>query len=173
MTLPGHPLKAFTGRSKEVWQFPANLLYGRTVQRTPGEYPKLQNTNETMHPVVRYRHFCKNQGQLGAEDKTAYNPKSLNSWTWPLAQKDGRIGAGQRTASVGPLKYTKVDGNRNSLQIPESPMGKFELQLLALYDQDPALQKSKESVWDKVMGGIDGYVPFLLLPEPALHEEGI
>ena len=128
------------------------------MQRTPGEYPKLQNTNETMHPVVRYRHFCKNQGQLGADDKTAYSPTSLNGWNWPLAQKDGRIGAGERTTSVGPLKYTKVGANKNNLQIPESPMGKYELQLLALYDQDPALRKPEGSVWEKVLGGNHGFL---------------
>ena len=130
------------------------------MQRTPGEYPNLQNTNETMHPVIRYRHFCRNQGQLGADDKTAYNPRSLDSWTWPLAQNNGRIGAGQRTTSIGPLKYTKVGANNDNLQIPESPMGKFELQLLALYDQDPALKKAEGSVWETVLGGVEGYVCF-------------
>ena len=109
-----------------------------------------------MHPAVRYRHFCKNQGQLGAEDKTAYNPTSLNDWTWPLAQKDGRIGAGQATTSSGPLKYTKVSADKKNLQIPESPMGKYEKQLLALYDQDATLKARDGSIWEKVLGGKNG-----------------
>ena len=104
-----------------------------------------------MHPAVRYRQFCKNQGHLGADDKTAFNPPSLKGWTWPLAQKDGRIGAGKQTTSIGPLKYTK-----KNLQIPESPMGKYEMQLLALYDRDPALQARDGSIWEKVLGSKDG-----------------
>ncbi|KAL8783074.1 MAG: hypothetical protein Q9213_004886 [Squamulea squamosa] len=139
------------GRSKEISRF-LNVGWGGRVQRTPGEYKGLKNTNETMHPAVRYRHFCKNQGQLGADDSTAFNPSALNGWTWPSAQKDGKIGEGPLTTTSGPLKYTK--GN---LQIPESPMGKYEKQLLALFDEDPALVARDGSIWEKVLGGKNGY----------------
>ncbi|KAL8766373.1 MAG: hypothetical protein Q9209_006843 [Squamulea sp. 1 TL-2023] len=138
------------GRSKEIYTF-QNIGWGGRVQRTPGEYKGLKNTNETMHPAVRYRRFSKHQGQLGAEDGTAFDPSALNGWTWPSAQKDGKIGAGQPTTISGPLKYTK--GN---LQIPESPMGKYEKQLLALYDEDPALVARDGSIWEKVLGGRKG-----------------
>ena len=92
--------------------------------------------------------FCAHQGKLGTDDSRAYNPTSLDGWTWPSAQKDGRIGAGQQTTSVGPLKYTKA-----GTQLPESPMGKYELRLLALYDQDPILQARDGSVWKQALGG--------------------
>lgn len=131
------------------------------MQRTPGEYPDLKNTNETMHPAVRYRHFCNNQGYLGSEDKGAYNPASLDGWTWPSAQTNGKIGAGSKNTTVGPLKYTK-----KNLMIPESPMGKHEKQLLALYDQDPALQAREGSIWEKVLDGQNGYIPYSFMPHP-------
>ena len=98
-----------------------------------------------MHAAVRYRHFCANQGHLSSDDKAAYNPGSLDGWTWPSTQDDGRIGAPGSAHTVGPLKYTK--GN---LQIPESPMGKYEKQLLALYNADLG------SIWEKVLGGKNG-----------------
>ena len=126
------------------------------MQRTPGEYPRLHNTNETMHPAVRYRHCCKNQGQLGADDKTAYDPPSLKGWTYPPNQTDGRIGKGRTTTSHGPLKYTKPGAQNQTVQIPESPMGKYEMQLLALYDQDRKLQARDGSIWEKVLGSQDG-----------------
>lgn len=149
-------MTGFPGQSREVWAY-KNWRWGGYKQRTPGEYPGLRNTNETMHPVVRYRNFCTNQGKLGADDKDAYSPPSLKGWTWPSAQKDGKIGAGkQPTTTIGPLKYTK-----KNLQIPESPMGKFEKQLLALYDQDPTLRKRDGSVWQKVLGGTSGPNPHI------------
>ncbi|KAL8707608.1 MAG: hypothetical protein Q9220_007395 [cf. Caloplaca sp. 1 TL-2023] len=138
------------GRSGEIYTF-KNVGWGGRVQRTPGEYPGLKNTNETMHPVVRYRHFCKNKDHLGADDGSAFNPSSLNGWTWPSAQKDGKIGEGQPTTVSGPLKYTK-----GGLQIPESPMGKYEKQLLAIYNEDPGLQARDGSIWEKVLGGKTG-----------------
>lgn len=109
-----------------------------------------------MHPIVRYRHFCKNHSQLGAEDKTAFDPSSLDGWTWPSAQKDGRIGIGEPITSPEPLNFSKVHAQKKTITIPESPMGKSEKHLLAIYDQDPVLQKRDGSVWTKVLGGEGG-----------------
>ncbi|KAL8687627.1 MAG: hypothetical protein Q9218_006256, partial [Villophora microphyllina] len=156
------------GRSREIYTF-NNIGWGGRVQRTPGEYPGLRNTNETMHPAIRYRHFCKNQGHLGAMDKTAFNPMSLDGWTWPLSQTNGRIGdPSKKEATVGPLKYTKVGANRQPLQLPESPMGKYEKQLLALYDQDPVLKARDGSIWEKVLGGQNGPPQWIRDSLPAM-----
>ncbi|KAI4220853.1 MAG: hypothetical protein L6R36_007317, partial [Xanthoria steineri] len=154
---PAHmsPRQWGEGRSHEVWRY-LNFGWGGYVQRTPGEYPRLHNTNETMHPAVRYRHCCKNQRHLGADDKTAYDPSSLKGWTYPPKQTDGRIGEGRTTTSHGPLKYTKPGARNQTVQIPESPMGKYEMQLLALYDRDSKLQARDGSIWEKVLGSQDG-----------------
>ncbi|KAL8726310.1 MAG: hypothetical protein Q9166_006788 [cf. Caloplaca sp. 2 TL-2023] len=133
------------GRSKEISTLFQNLGWGGIEPRTPGQYTGLKNTNETMHPAVRYRHFCQNMKHLGADDRTPYKPSALKGWTWPSAQKDGKIGENPPTTTLGPLKYTK--GN---LQIPESPMGKYEKQLLALFNEDLG------SIWEKVLGGRNG-----------------
>ncbi|KAL8800475.1 MAG: hypothetical protein Q9182_005147 [Xanthomendoza sp. 2 TL-2023] len=138
------------GRSKEIYTF-QNIGWGGRVQRTPGEYEGLRNTNETMHPCIRYRHFCKHQGKLGADDETAFNPSALDGWTWPSAQKDGKVGEGAATTTSGPLKYTKGE-----FEIPESPMGKYEKLYLALYDEDPKLRARDGSIWEKVLGGRNG-----------------
>lgn len=105
----------------------------------------LQNTNETIHPAVRYRRFCKYNRTLGTNDTGAYDPEALKGWTPPNAQPDGRIGAAP-VASQPKLKWTK--GN---LTLPESTLGKWERFLLALYDQDADLV-DRESVWKAVLG---------------------
>ena len=144
------------GRSQEVYRNPNNIGWGGYEQRTPSEYAGLENTNETMHPAIRYRHFCKNSGKLGAEDKVAFNPSSLNGWTWPSAQKDGRIGAGSQTTTTGPLIFSKTNAQKKNITMAESILGKYEKQLLALYDQDPTLRQRDGSVWTKVLGGTEG-----------------
>ncbi|KAL8831519.1 MAG: hypothetical protein Q9191_000828 [Dirinaria sp. TL-2023a] len=118
----------------------------------------LQNTNETFHPVVRYRHFSKNQDKLGAHDAGPYDPKNLTAdWTWPAAQSDGRIGApadkGVAAGADGVMKWQRKGYKGETITVTESPMGKFEKWLLALYDQDPVLQTRDGSVWKKVLGG--------------------
>ncbi|KAL9610827.1 MAG: hypothetical protein Q9167_004496 [Letrouitia subvulpina] len=116
----------------------------------------LRNTNETFHPVVRYRHFSDNSaklGKLGADDQGPYNPKAMNDWKWPSAQKDGRIGA----ASAGKsdpksFEYSRRIQNK-TVTVQESPMGWYEMLVLAMYDQDPALRRRDGSIWTKVLGG--------------------
>ena len=105
----------------------------------------LLNTNETFHPVIRYRHFCRNHERLGATDKLDFAPKNMTDWTWPLACKDGRIGAGEPIASDEPMVFSRLkDGTKIELQ--ESPMGKYEKWYLAMYDQDPGFHKRDGNV---------------------------
>ena len=110
----------------------------------------LQHTNETVHPVVRYRRFCKNQKRLGTDDEVPFDPVSLKDWNAPSAQKDGRVGKGSPVTSKGPLAWKNT---RDNVSMEESSMGKYEKILLAIYDQDPELQNRDGSIWKKVLGG--------------------
>ena len=137
------------------------------VTRTPHMYTKpesksnyLENTNETVHPAIRYRHYCKNHPQLGAEDSyeklartNPYDPSALAGWTWPSAQAepDDRIGAAPATSSKD-LSYTR-DIAGTKVTMPESVMGKYEKIYLALYDQDVPRKSGEMGVWKAVMGG--------------------
>ena len=105
--------------------------------------PLLKNTNETIHPSVRYRHFCKNCERLGIEDQGCYDPKALADWNWPRVLKDAK-------ASFAEMKYSKKSDN--AVTIRESPMGRHEQILLALHDQTyPA--NNGQGVWERVVGG--------------------
>ena len=106
----------------------------------------LKNTNEIIHPAVRYRQFCANGGTLGTNDTGAYNPEALSGWTPPKKQPDGRIGATPEI-SQSPLVWTK-----DTLKLPESTMGTWERFLLALYNQNADLQSRKPTVWKDVLG---------------------
>lgn len=113
----------------------------------------LRNTNETFHPVVRYRYFSENNAKLGADDKGPYSPKAMKDWKWPSAQKDGRIGAvtaGKNDPNSS--EYSKRIDN-NTVTVQESPMGWYEQLVLAMYDQDPEFRSRDGSVWTKVLGG--------------------
>ena len=152
------------GRSKEISgnTYFAIPLYGGNVPRRPKEYTKLENgkesqtplnqSNETIHPAVRYRRFCKNQKKLGTDDAQPFDPVSLKGWIPPSAQKDGRVGEGCPVTTKGTLAWTKTIDNETKT-MEESPMGKYEKMLLALYDQDAELRKRDGSIWTKVLGG--------------------
>lgn len=161
-----------TGRSKQISNWiPGNIM---TRTRTPMMYCRpetqsswlpwkngslaqgstfLENTNETFHPSLRYRHYCKNQDKLGAEDQGPYEIKSMDGWTWPAKQPDGRIGSEGSSASAGNFAYSRSRGKK-IVRAKESSMGYYEKLLLAMYDQDSALQKQygDVSIWDKVLG---------------------
>ncbi|KAL9044333.1 MAG: hypothetical protein Q9214_002520 [Letrouitia sp. 1 TL-2023] len=156
--LPFYKREAETGGSIErgvgnyrtpVWKITQN-----NDSNTWGGF--LQNTNETFHPVIRYRCWCKRQGKLGSNEQGEYNPKHLQTnWKYPQAQNDGRIGQGTPTTSSGPLiyEYTRVDKTREKLVYSESVMGKHELLYLAFYDQDKEVQTGDTSIWKQVLGG--------------------
>ena len=127
--------------------FPAGYMPWSTEYIAQGTVP-LKNTNETFHPSLRYRHFCKNQGKLDAHDQGPYNPESMSAWTWPSAQKDGQIGS----TATGSTTYSRTIG-QNITEVKESTMGYYEQLLLAIYDQDPTLRKRDGSIWKKVLGG--------------------
>ena len=113
----------------------------------------LEKTNETFHPLLRYRHYCSNEKTLGAQDHKSYETKSLDGWTWPTEQLDGRIGSKRSSASTSSFTYTKNKG-KETVKVQESRMGYYEQLLLAIYDQDPALREAYEgSIWKKVLGG--------------------
>lgn len=151
----------------------ARTLTGGTMERTPGKYcaPKwtsdtawkngdyLKNTNETIHPAVRYRHFCKKSDHLGYCDKEKYDPACLRqNWTYPKTPGDGRIGQGAPTPASGPLVYgfDRDPGKPNATKIPftETTMGKHDLLYLAFYDQDPDMkQPNGLGIWKQVVGG--------------------
>lgn len=113
----------------------------------------LSNTNETFHPVVRYRRFSGNRETLGADDKEPYNPIAMKDWKWPSAQKDGRIGADTAGKSDPKFfEYSKIIKG-GAVTVQESPMGWYEQLVLAIYDQDPELRRNHDSIWTKVLGG--------------------
>ena len=120
-----------------------------------GDY--LRNTNETFHPVVRYRHGCKRQAKLGYDDKGSYGPENMNDWTWPQTQADGRIGVSPSTTSPDPLLWSRSKKGQGKLDCQESRMGKHERLYLAFYDQDKELRDRDGSIWKQILGG-DGYV---------------
>ena len=149
------------GKLKEVTQYKTEKFKSGTAIRAPKMYrekiaptnwwfetlPDLQsklltNTNETIHPSVRYRHFCQKGENLGVDDKGPYTPKALDGWEWP--SKD----------SEGVQVYIKKAGNKTETDgdvIPESTLGYYEQILLALYDDGKETDGVK-SVWDQVVG---------------------
>ena len=159
------------GKCQELDQSYLGGWINGPVVRTPGMYKKpvwttnwrgnsvltggayLENTNETVHPCARYRHFCMNPRGTGPEDKGTYDPKALDGWTWPSRQKDGRIG-GEQAGSPSSPSSMEYGRNRDgkSVTMRESVLGRYEKILLALYDQDHD-SKGRESVWKQVLGG--------------------
>ena len=115
----------------------------------------LENTNETFHPSLRYRHYCNHQEKLGANDQGPYKTKSIDGWTWPAKQPNGRIGSNEPSTSAGVFKFSrsKGKGKKETVTVRESSLGDYEKLLLAIYDQDPALRhKYDESIWKEVIG---------------------
>ncbi|KAL8791840.1 MAG: hypothetical protein Q9195_005576 [Heterodermia aff. obscurata] len=116
----------------------------------------LENTNETFHASVRYRHYCGRQG-TGVEGQGQYETKSMDGWTWPAGQLDGRIGRERSPTSTNSFEYSRSKG-KETVTVKESPMGHYEKLLLAIYDQDPALReqygskKKGYSIWKEVLG---------------------
>ena len=142
----------------------------------------LRNTNETIHPAVRYRRWCQNQPHLGYQDKEAYDPVwfSQKKFAYPRKQTDGRLGQPDVTTGPDPLVYTftrygvgytkgrtlaslgkEVDmldqpEFRQEFTFSESTMGKWELIYLAFYavDQDYSSQNNaRGNIWSLVLGG--------------------
>ena len=115
----------------------------QTVPKTSSAL--LTHTNETIHPSVRYRHFCQSpevQDKLGVDDRGPYDPKALDAWDWP--HKD----------SKGPQQYKKKSRNKAETvddKIQESTLGYWEQILLALYDEGEEI-KDVNSIWDQVVG---------------------
>ncbi|KAI9793031.1 MAG: hypothetical protein M1833_000852 [Piccolia ochrophora] len=82
------------------------------AQRSPMQYDRvdpdttnwideaLEETNETIHPSVRYRLYGKNEGKkLGAYDKADFNPGGLFGWSPPL-KDDAKGFVGAKAATV-------------------------------------------------------------------------
>ena len=116
----------------------------------------LVNTNETIHPAVRYRHYCANEGTLGTNDGGAYEPEVLAAWKAPSIQADGRIGAPSKSPESGaaPLAWQKPPADPakdKTLFMEESELGIYDKLFLYLYDQDEGL-KDRPSVWKQVLG---------------------
>lgn len=119
--------------------------------------PFLNNTNETIHPIVRYRHFCKRNARLGNNDKVPYDPTTLGKdILYPRAQEDGRIGRDPQdpqAPSEDPLSYTftrKETGKSDvKVHFTESVMGKWERLYLAFYHE----HDKSANIWGQVVGG--------------------
>ena len=99
----------------------------------------LRNTNETVHPCVRYRKLYDTNKRFGVEDYGAYNPEALAGWNWPKV-KDTKT-------SFGKLTYSKKSDTTKTMD--ESVLGSHEKILLALYDHDDP----SKNVWERVIGG--------------------
>ena len=135
---------------KPVWKHA--WLWGDYVE----EGAFLRNTNETFHPVVRYRQFCKRQGKLSYRDNGSYDPGSMKEWAWPRTQTDGRVGDASAIRSRDSLEWSrqrKEDDKMIELKYKESPMGEYEKMYLAFYDQDKELRDRDGSIWKQVLGG--------------------
>ncbi len=165
------------GRTHNLWYYPPDKFRlakcGGTLDRKAGSYKApeakleryLQNTNETFHPIIRYRLFCNKAASLGYEDCEPYAPELLKQWTKPQAQSDGRIGQQPAVGTPGPSTYefTRA-GIRNGgwtsktppgqkVPFTESKMGNLELVYLAFYDQDKDMKDKDGSIWKRVVGG--------------------
>ena len=152
------------GRCEEVDMTYLRGWFTGPITRTPMMYQKfkkdkdwlgnlvpdgrLKNTNETVHPSVRYRRFCQNPGGLGPKDSGQYNPDALRGWAWPTISDKGRAG-GYRILEGKEV----VVREKEEMIMPESIMGKYEKILLAIYDQDLKIEGRNDSIWEQVMGG--------------------
>ena len=121
----------------------------------------LENTNETFHSSLRYRHYCSNQDKLGPDDQGPYETKSMDGWTWPAKQAKGQTGSEESSASASEFAFSRSRG-KETVRVKESSMGYYERLLLAIYDQDQASKDKQDQalqdpwhdyrIWKKVIG---------------------
>ena len=129
-----------SGRTYNENSLGAKLLVGN-YDRHPGTYHrkdpdtggdttiKLVNTNESMHASVRTRWNVKG---LGKDDGGTFRPAGMYYFTFE-GDKDGKtVWKGDSSSAPG-------------VMIPEDKMGKYELQLLDLFDKvDPETNVEKK-----------------------------
>ena len=133
------------------------VAYYRPEKKSPwlpwnGEYlaqgsKRLENTNETFHPSLRYRHYCKNAKNLGAQDQGVYDTTSMAGWTWPDKKPKGRIECSESSPKANNPAYSRR-GGKETVTVQESCMGFHEQVLLAIYNKDVG-----GNIWHKVLGG--------------------
>ena len=164
-----NPLSLFT---HEITWPKREATHGGWVNRQVGQYKApeltgkneryLRYTNETFHPVIRYRRFCAKHEKLGSKEEEVYEPGQLKTWKYPPAQKDGRIGQEPATDDASQFKYqfpreALNKDPKETILYTESVLKNLELIYLAFYELDTEYFKPPNTgIWQKVVGGGSG-----------------